>query len=380
MVVGKKEDGGMRIGIDARMSQESGVGRYIRNLIFNLARLDRKNDYFIFLLKKDLREKLPKNFIKVEANFGWYGLAEQVRFPRILSTYQLDLVHFPHFDIPIFYRGKFVVTIHDLIHQHFAMKRATSLDPVTFRIKRLGYGQIFRAAVRKSAKILVPSNFVKEQLINEWSVDDGKIIITSEGVEEQLIAKAGSLTPAKISKVLQKFAVLPPYIFYVGNAHPHKNVEGLIAAFRKLKIKELKLVLAGSDHYFWQSLKDQYQDKDIIYTGFVTDEELVALYKEAALFIMPSFEEGFGIPILEAMAVGVPVVSSNAGALKEVGGEAAVYFDPTNINDISAKISEVLNSAKIRYDLIEKGKKRYQQFSWEKLAKETLEVYKGIGK
>lgn len=365
----------MRIGIDARMSQESGVGRYVRNLVFNLASLDSKNDYFIFLLKKDLGQKFPKNFIKVEANFGWYGLTEQIRLPKLLKTYQLDLVHFPHFNVPILYKGKFIVTIHDLIHQHFQMRRATALDPITYKIKQIGYKTILNSALKKSSDILVPSNFVKELLTDEWEVDKKKIIVTPEGVEGQLIAIAARCTQDKISKVLKKFNIISPFVFYVGNAHPHKNVEGLIAAFGQLKINGLKLVLSGYDHYFWERIKKGYQHKDIIYTGFVTDEELVVLYKGASCFVMPSFEEGFGIPLLEAMAVGCPVVSSNAGALKEVGGQAAIYFDPKNINDMVGKISEILNNQSLRKQLIEKGKKRYKKFSWEKLARQTLEVY-----
>lgn len=381
MVVGKKEDGGlMRIGIDCRLWSESGVGRYIRNLVFHLQRIDSKNDYFIFLLKKDTGQKFSKNFIKVEADIGWYGIKEQIVFPRLLRVYKLDMMHFTHFNIPIFYSGKFIVTIHDLIHQHFQMRRATTLNPITYKIKQLGYKQIFRTAISKSEKILVPSNFVKDKLIDEWNVDEKKIAVTYEGVEGQLIAIATDCTQAKTNKVLQKFNIRAPYIFYVGNAHPHKNVEGLIAAFRQLKfkIKNLKLVLAGQDHYFWERIKRENNEPDIIYTGYISDEQLVALYKGAKAFVMPSFEEGFGIPTLEAMAFSCPIVSSNAGALKEVGADAAIYFDPNNIGDMVEKISQVLNNNSLRKSLIEKGKKRYKKFSWQKLAKETLEIYQQL--
>ena len=141
----------------------------------------------------------------------------------------------------------------------------------------------------------------------------------------------------------------------------------------------LKLVLSGSDHYFWSRIKEEFTHKDIIYTGFITDKELVALYKSAECFVMPSFEEGFGIPLLEAMACSCPIISSNAGSLPEVGGNAAIYFDPKNIDDVVDKISKVLNDQKLRKTLIEKGQKRYKLFSWQKLTKQTLEVYQQCG-
>lgn len=369
----------MRIGIDGRLWTESGVGRYIRNLVFNLGELDKKNNYFIFLLKKDIRQKFPKNFIKVEANFSWYGLTEQVKLPKLLKTYQLDLIHFPHFSVPILYKGRFIVTIHDLIHQHFQMRRATTLDPITYKIKQFGYKTILNSALKKSSHILVPSSFVKGQLVSELSILADKVSVTHEGVEEQLIAQAAQYTQDKINRVLNKLGIKPPFIFYVGNAHPHKNVEGLIKAFLNLrkKFRYLQLVLSGYDHYFWERIKKEYKHNDVIYTGYVTDEELVALYKSAQLLVMPSFEEGFGIPLLEAMACSCPVVSSNAGSLPEIGADAAIYFDPHNIEDITQRITQVLNSDKLRRELIEKGSKRYKHFSWQKLATQTLEAYYG---
>lgn len=360
----------MKIVIDARMYQESGVGRYIRNLITNLENLDKKNEYFILLLKDDFENlNFGKNFQKVLANFRWYSISEQIKLPKILKELSPDLVHFPHFNVPIFYDGKFVVTIHDLIHQHFQMRRASTLDPVTYRLKQLGYKAVFKNAVDNAEKILVPSNYVKDLLIKKWGIEGDKIMVTYEAVDDKLLTIANSLSQNEVVK--------PPYIFYVGNAHPHKNVEGLIKAFLQLKEKypQMSLVLSGHDHHFWQRVKKENMHPDIIYTGYVTDEELVAFYKNASCFVMPSFEEGFGIPLLEAMACGCPVVSSDAASLPEVGGDACIYFNPRDLDDMADKISQVLNNEKLRKDLIEKGQKRYKQFSWEKLAKQTLEVY-----
>ena len=368
----------MRIVIDGRMYQESGIGRYIRNLLDNLKKLDERSEYFILHIKSDYdRLVYHTNFHKVLADFRWYGIDEQIKIPRMLNKLKPDLVHFPHFNLPYFYGGKFVVTIHDLIHQHFRMDRATTLNPLTYKLKQLGYNKVFKNAIAKAVKILVPSSYVKNLLTQEWRIQNEKIVVTYEAVDHKIL----SISKLKISEsmdAVKKIGIRPPFIFYVGNAHPHKNVEGLIKAFLQLKEKypDLSLVLSGHDHYFWQRVKKENKYPGIIYTGYITDEELVAFYKNASCFVMPSFEEGFGIPLLEAMACGCPVVSSNAGALEEVGGDAAVYFDPSDLGDMVDKIDKVLSNGNLTNELIKKGQKRVKFFSWEKLAEQTLEVYK----
>lgn len=384
----------MRIGIDGRLINESGIGRYIRNLLENLAVIDNQNKYFVLLKKKDLEKfNWGENFENIEADFGWYSATEQIKLPQILKKLNLDLVHFPHFNVPLLYKGKFIVTIHDLIHQHFAMKRATTLDPLTYKIKQFGYRKVFEYAVRKSDKIIVPSQFIRGQLKDEWGIDGGKVIVTHEGVDEKITQIKNKQSRNLQLKILEKIGVKKPYIFYVGNAHPHKNVEGLIRAFRVLKsttsttgptvaseksrdiFGTLSLVLAGGDHYFWKRIKEQYADQDIIYPGYVTDDSLVTLFSNAEMFVMPSFEEGFGIPVLESFATACPVVCSGIGALREVGKDAAVYFDPKNVDDIADKIIKVLKDEKLKSKLISEGEKRVKDFSWKKLAEETLNIY-----
>ena len=371
----------MRIGIDARLINESGIGRYIRNLLENLALIDNKNDYIILLKKKDIhRFNFGKNFQNIEADFNWYSVSEQVKLPQLLNSLKLDLVHFPHFNVPLLYKGKFIVTIHDLIHQHFTMNRTTTLDPLMYRIKQFGYKKVFNFAVSKSERILAPSEFIKGQLEKEWKVKSSKIILTPEGVDPKLLNNKDRHNAKVKIKVVDKIGIKKPYIFYVGNAHPHKNVEGLINAFRlvRLKYPNLKLVMAGADHYFWKRVQLEYNDPEIIYTGFVTDQVLAALFANAELFVMPSFEEGFGIPVLESFANNCPVICSNIGSLKEVGGDACIYFDPRSIEDIAKKINLGLASVKLRKSLIEKGARRVSLFSWRKLAEQTLDYYRNF--
>lgn len=371
----------MKIVIDGRMYQQSGIGRYLRNLISNLQRIDHKNQYYILHLKGDYDATVyHNNFEKVLADFRWYGLAEQKELPRILNSLKPDLVHFPHFNVPIFYRGKFIVTIHDLIHQHHKISKASTLDPITYRLKQFGYKKVFEFAVERSTKILTPTNFVKNQLINEWFVSKDKIEVTYEAVDDEIINLSKRITKEESLRLIKKFGANVPYIFYIGNAHPHKNVEGLIQAFRLVgkKQMDLHLVLSGGSHIFWDGIKKQFQDKNIIYTGYVDDETMVALYKNAATFVMPSFEEGFGLPLLEAMVCGCPVIASDVGAIREIGNGAVCYFNPKDFDDIAEKIIRVMGDMGVRRKLVEKGKQRYKEFSWENLAKQTLVVYTRI--
>ncbi|OGE63795.1 hypothetical protein A3A14_04515 [Candidatus Daviesbacteria bacterium RIFCSPLOWO2_01_FULL_43_38] len=369
----------MRIVIDARLWSESGIGRYIRNLVGQLQELDKENEYFILHLKKEFDGITYKdNFKGILANFRWYGFAEQLSLPKLLKSLTPDLVHFPHFNVPIFYRGKYVVTIHDLIHQHFQMRRATTRDPLTYKIKKLGYKKVFSSAVCHAEKILTPSEFVKKQLLKEWCANSHRVIVTPEGVEEGFIRLINECKDKDFKRLAEKFGIKKPYLFYVGNAHPHKNILALIKAFEVVKnmYPDYVLVLSGPSHHFWEQIKKNSNPRGLIFTGFVTEKELAALYKNALAFVMPSFEEGFGIPILEAMAAGCPVVSSNAASLPEVGGDACLYFDPKKETDMVEKLVQIVGDEKLRKELVAKGNKRWQEFSWERMAEQTLEVYK----
>lgn len=382
MVFSKKKIDGMRIGIDARMYRESGIGRYIRNLIAHLQILDQKNEYFIFLRKPEYENLVynTENFHKVLADFSWYGFSEQVRFPKLLKKYNLDLVHFPHFNIPVFYKGKFVVTIHDLIHHNFRMQRATTRSKAVYVLKHKAFQYVFMTALKKSGEVITVSDYVKNELVKNWNISKDQVVVTKEAVEENIIRLSEEIKPEEILYTLKKYKIKKPYIFYVGNAHPHKNIRGLIKAFLKIKEtdKNLRLVLSGHDHYFWTKIRDKYKHKDVIYTGYIEDRELVALYKAAEIFVIPSLEEGFGIPILEAFACGVPVVSSSAASLPEVGGDACIYFDPKNIGDMVEKIQSTLKNKATLKKLQEKGSARYKIFSWKKLAQSTLKVYNSL--
>ena len=273
-----------------------------------------------------------------------------------------------------------MVTIHDLIHQKYEMKTATTHSPLLYKIKHAAYNFAFSNAIKNSQKIITPSEYVKNDLIKAFDVKSEKITVTYEGVEEEFIKISERLTSKKQNEILAKFNIKPPFIFYIGNAHPHKNVIGLIEAFKILRkdYQYLTLVLAGRENYFWSKILKQVHDdnmKSVIFAGNLTDEELAVFYKNAAVYVQPSFEEGFGLPVLEAFSLGCPVASSNAASLPEIGKDAAVYFEPSDIYSIAENLKKVLNEQKLRKEMIQKGRKRAEDFSFKKMAEETLKIY-----
>jgi len=372
----------MRIGIDARFfgSVGKGLGRYTQKLVENLEKTDLENRYFIFLRKENWNEYQPKNknFQKVLADVLWYGFQEQIIFPRLLAKYNLDLVHFPHFNVPIFFKGKFIVTIHDLILLHYPTRRASTLSPFFYFFKKMAHRLVIKNALKKSQVIIAVSRYTKNDIEKHFRVPSEKIIVTHEAIDP--VQKAPNVSSEKI---LKKYDIIKPYILYVGNAYPHKNLERLVLVFREIAKKHphLHLVLVGKEDYFYRRLKKYVIEnfaKGVIFSDFVPDEHLSIVYREALLYVFPSLYEGFGLPPLEAMAKDIPVASSNASCLPEILGEAAVYFDPRGMTEMAEIIEKAIVDGELRKELIEKGRRQIKKYSWEKMAKETLEIYNSV--
>jgi len=365
----------MKIGIDARMINATGIGRYTGNLIEGLARVTSGNEYMLFLKKEEYDSfKVPaSNFKKVLADFSWYGVSEQVNFPHIIESNEIDLMHFPHFNVPIFYKGKFVITIHDLTLHRFKTVRASTKSLLTYQFKHLAYKYIISTSVRKAAQIIVPSEFTKKELMDILKTPEEKIIVTYEGGPSELLLKK-----SPDNRIIEKFKINMPYILYVGNAYPHKNLENLIRSVSYLPDKTM-LVLAGKIDEFYEKIKGLVSELDlkekVIFTDFVTDEELVSLYKNASVYAFPSLNEGFGLPSLEALSFGLPVVCSGLSCLPEILNDAAIYFNPRDTKDIASKIKEALDNSQTKERLINKGFEQVKKFSWDEMAIETLKVY-----
>ncbi len=375
----------MRIGIDARLWNETGVGRYIRNLAENLVKIDKKNEYVLFCLTKD-KDKIL-HFVQndklrvVIADIRWHTLEEQIKFPQILEKEQLDLVHFPYFSVPFFYNKPFVVTIHDLILHHFPTGQASTLPYLLFASKLFGYKYLIKKAAQKAKKVITVSEATKKEIVDHLHIEPEKIVVTYEGVDTQVLS-----IKYKVSSIKK------PYFLYVGNAYPHKNLDLLLQAFGQLvnsrdgfmvhsKEIEPKLVLVGKEDYFYKRLKERVKkmeiEKNIIFRSEISDGELSTLYQNALALIAPSKMEGFGLPGLEAMANSCLVVASDIPAHKEIYQDAAVYIDTKNPEDLFQKLTEILHFNDVHQysKFINRGLIRVKDFSWKKMAEQTLKIY-----
>jgi len=373
----------MKILIDGRMYglEHAGIGRYVEQLVKNLTILDTKNDYVILLRKRyfDIL-KFPKNWKKVLANISHYSFLEQIQLPIIIYKERADLVHFPHFNIPILYFGKFVVTIHDLIKHTSKGKETTTRDPWLYWFKYLGYKLVFNQAIKRASKIIVPSEFVKEDLVKTYGLLKDKVVVTYEGVEDKLKETRQN------AKILEKYGIKNPFVIYTGSLYPHKNVERLVEAvvhLNNIYHLSISLVVVCARNVFYERFKQKIREMKaenfVNLVGFVPDEDLAVLYNEAEAFVFPTLSEGFGLPGLEAMSSGCPVICSDIPVLREIYNDAAVYFDPLNVKEIAGRIKELMAfGSEEKKKLANKGFKQAKKYSWEKMAKETISVYESL--
>lgn len=369
----------MRIGIDARFfgPQETGIGRYVDRLIRHLERLDQRNDYVIFLRQSAWDRWQPSNprWQKVLADHHWYTVSEQRFMPGIFRRAKLDLLHVPHFNVPVLYRGKRVVTIHDLILDHFPTERATTLEPFLFRAKFAAYQFVVRQAVYQSAALITVSENSKHDLMKRFHLPEKKITVTYESVDPMP-------NPVPFGQ-LQQRGVPARYILHVGNSYPHKNLERLLEAWKDVvrDHPDVTLVLVGKRDYFSKRLEEEAAAKgvtNVLWFGFASEAELAGLYQNAAAYVFPSLSEGFGLPGLEAMQAGIPVVASRATCLPEVFGSAAEYFNPHATTEMTKVITAVLDNQVLRQKLVAAGYERLKRFSWSTMAAQTLALYERL--
>jgi len=373
----------MKIVIDARMYglEHAGIGRYLVNLINQIEKEDKKNKYLILLRAKYFHELnfKNKNFQKVLADYPHYSFQEQILLPLQLIKLKPDLVHFPHFNVPLFYFGKYVVTIHDLIKHESRGMATTTRFSLFYWLKYIVYLSVVWLAVERAVKIITPSKFWQEELVKRYNLPKNKIIVTYEGVDEKLLQ---SKTNLNSKNVLSKYKIKTPFVVYTGSLYPHKNVERLVMAVKKIN-QDLKLVIVCARNIFYDRFLEKIKklnppaggEKFVNLVGFVPDEDLADIYRQAEAFVFPSFWEGFGLPGLEAMALGLPVISSNTSCLPEVYGEAALYFNPLKVEELVEKIKILRGNKQLREKLIASGFNQVKKYSWAKMAKETIKVY-----
>lgn len=389
----------MRIGIDARFYGPigKGLGRYTQEVVDNIIKITSATsasfNFVIFLSPDNFDEFVCEqvNVEKVCLKIKWYSWQEQILMPFYIWRQKLDLMHYPHFNVPVLTPCKFVVTIHDLILTHFPTRRATTLNPLVYRLKNLAYRLVISSAIKRAKKIITVSEFTKNDILEQFKVSADKIVVTYEGVAN-LAKGRDSLFVAKLDneEILKQYHIANNFLLYVGNAYPHKNLEMLLKVFAKLlgRKPDLRLVLVGREDYFYSRVHDEARalniwqkgniNSPVIFPGYVSDAQLEILYQEARAYIFPSLYEGFGLPPLEAMARNCPVISSNRSSLPEILGEAALYFNPENEIDMMGKIESLLNDNELRNLLITKGLEQVKKYSWWECAHKTLVVYQQI--
>ena len=354
------------IGIDARLWYESGVGRYIRNLVLGLDKKNIKEHEFVIFLNPKAYALVNfenRNFKKVESDISWHTLSEQIRFKKELDRQNLDLVHFPYFSYPVFYRKPFVITIHDLIIDHYPTGVSSSLPLPFYYAKHFAYKKIIKSAVKKSKKIIVPSLATKDELVSHYKAKQSKIEVIYEGFD-----------PLISENSVKEKLISDNYILYVGNAYPHKNLGNLLKAYALIREKtNAELVCIGRDDFFYKRLEKGQRGVHFLHS--IDDSTLFSYYTNARLLVVPSLMEGFGLPLLEAMSLSCPVVSSDTPALREVGGDGAFYVDAKNPDEIAGAVRKVLADKTLQASLRKKGLARSTQFSWEKCIDKTLTVY-----
>jgi glycosyltransferase involved in cell wall biosynthesis len=360
--------------IDARMLGYSGIGTYLKNLLENYARTECE---FSFRLACPRQESVLEfgsdRFSWVRADAPIYGLREQWQIPRAARS--ADLLHCPHYNVPCFYGGKLVVTIHDLTHIMDRTFRRTLASLVYAR-------PMLAIATRKADHIIADSEFTKRQIVARLRVAPEKVAVIYLGVSPYFRARNHEEAFQEASSALQ---LQRPYILYVGMLKPHKNIPTLIRAFALLRERrklEHQLVIVGDDPKWKEGLVSLCSQLGIAgHVSFfprLAHAILPQVYAGADLMVMPSFIEGFGLPVLEAMACGTAVVCSRAASLPEVAGDAAEYFEPSNVEDLAAGLERVLGSREFREMLRRKGLERVKLFSWHECARRTLDVCRKV--
>ena len=367
----------MRIAIDARKLHDFGIGTYIRNLLKYLARLDRETEYLLLCRPQDVKlaDGLGPNFRSVVEPSRPYSVAEQVMLPARLVMQNVTLLHEPHYVLPPLVPCRAVVTIHDCIHLMFPQYLPSRLAHAYARAN-------LWVAAKRAERIFTVSETSKADILRYCDVPAERIIVVYNAIDDRF---AISPETEAIERVRERYQLNGPFALYVGNIKPHKNLERLIDAFdlvRRGGFERLELLIIGDQISKYPRLRravDKHKlHKHVRFLGFVADDTLAALYRLATVFVFPSLYEGFGLPPLEAMASGTPVVTSNRSSLPEVVGDAAVLVDPYSAASIAEGIQRVLSDADLRRTLAARGLARAMEFSWEASVRRIHEVYMDV--
>jgi len=377
----------MQICFDARViiDQLTGLGNYTYNLFKHLLMLDSENEYIV-LINRSLTDQHPikhleqKNLKKRFVQIPEVTPQQQVLVPLELLKQKPDIYHYPNFDLPVFQPYNSVFTVHDLTylkHDDLYMKGRWIKNFYTKAIMNFG--------ARKSKKIIAVSSSTKNDLLQILKVPEHKVDVIHEGLDESYFN--GSLSNSKSNFFSKNFGLGAgdEYFLFVGERRPHKNLVRLIEAFAIFKQRapdKVRLIIGGKKYASYDEPERKTQElnltKEVIFLGYIPGDDLQLLYKNARCFMFISIYEGFGIPLLEAMACGTPIITSNISSMLEVAGDAALTVNPYNVDEIAEAMNQITYDSNMSQRLVDTGLKRVKNFSWNNAAEKTLELYEGI--
>ncbi len=380
----------MRIGIEAQRlfrPHKHGMDRVALELILNLQVIDKENDYFIFV-KPDIDKSViepTSNFKIVEISGGSYPWWEQFKLPKIAKAYNCDLLHCTSNTAPYLKKTPLITTLHDIIYMEGSlMELLTNKASLYQKFGNLYRRFIVSKVVKNSSSLITVSNFEKENITRFFKLKNKNIQTVHNGVNPIFTNR---IEAEILEKVKENYKLPESYMLHIANSDPRKNTKGVLIAFNKFKKQSTNsyqlLMLGCKEADLKMMLKEigapnSYQH--IVLLGYVSDQDLPVIYYLSKLFLFPSLREGFGIPIIEAMACGVPVITSNTSSMPEVAGDAAHIVNPTNTDEICHGMIKITSDATYRNELIEKGLIQQTKFSWRKMALQVLEQYKQLYK
>jgi len=363
---------------------EFGVGTYIRNVVRTLARLDRENKYFLIGSPAKFAEcgPLPANFHAIELMAADDTVKGNLDFRAIVRRLDCDVTHIPHlYWLPRGLKCPYVITVHDLLEHMYGSHDSSPL-------RRSMHFFLTRRVLRGAARVLAVSEFTKNEIHKLLAIPDDRIEVVYNAIDERFLH--GHATEADRAMIAQRYQVNYPFILYAGAIRPHKNVVRIIEAFSALKselakegqFQDLKLIIIGDDVVGHPRLRRTVVrsgvQHDVRFLGFVPIEVLRIFYDVAKVFVFPSLYEGFGLPPLEAMAHGTPVVTSNTSSLPEVVGNAALMVNPENVFEIRRGLQQALLDPGARQRMKERGYTQSQRFSWTSSVARILEIYREV--
>jgi glycosyltransferase involved in cell wall biosynthesis len=372
----------IRIGIDCRLAgrRHAGIGRYIQNLVIRLPKIAPQVDWVYFFADQQhgeevlasLDETYRKKISIVFAPYRHYSLVEQMKMPQIFRRANLDLLHVPHFNVPLRWKGNTIVTIHDLLWHEYKGTEVTTLPQWQYWMKYGMYKQTVKHAVQTAKHIIVPAKTIQDTVLRYFPKVKSKITVTTEGIDDSFWSELKKAPPKKTN--ITSPANEKTFI-YVGSLYPHKNVKLVIDALSQLP--EYQLLIVGTRNVFQTQLSTYVQQKklehQVKFLGYVPDEELLPLFQRCTALVQPSFSEGFGLTGVEAMAARLPILASHIPIFKEIYQDAAEYFDPSSCESFITAV-HALEKAD-RQNVIEKGYALAQKYSWDTMAQDTWNVY-----